>query len=140
MDPVRRAIGGGVAATIAMSVVLVIAEVEARFQLGIGGTIARYAGVPDQPALGLLVFLGAGMVVFPLVFVAIQDYLVRVPGGRDPAIRGMVFSLPLWVVYLALGSPDLASLQGALHVAFTLFAHLLYGFTLGAVYHSLGDE
>lgn len=122
-----------------LSVVLVIAEVEARFQLGIGGTISRYAGVPDQPALGLLVFLVAGMVVFPLVFLALEDYLTRLPGGRDPAIRGMAFSLPLWVVYVAVASPDLPSLRGALHLSFTLFAHLLYGFTLGAVYHSLRD-
>ncbi|WP_336036003.1 DUF6789 family protein [Halobacterium yunchengense] len=139
MDPVRRAIAGGVAGTVAMTVVLVIGEVEARFELGVGGAIARYAGLPDQPALGLLVFLVAGMVVFPLVFVAVGGYLARLPGGGDPAIRGMAFSLPLWVLFLAIGSPDLGTAEGALHVAFTLFAHLLYGFTLGAVYHSLAD-
>jgi hypothetical protein len=139
MDPLRRTIGGGVAGTIVMSVVLVVAEVEARFELGVGPAIARYAGVPDQPALGLLVFLFTGMVVFPLVFLWLEDYLARVPGGEDPAIRGIAFSLPLWVVYVAIGSPDLNSLEGMLHLSFTLFAHLMYGFTLGAVYHSLED-
>lgn len=122
-----------------LSVVLVIAEVEARFELGIAATLSRYAGVADQPALGLLVFLLAGMVVFPLAFLALEDSLRRLPGGRDPAIRGMAFSLPLWVVYVAIGTPDLTTLDGALRLSFTLFAHLLYGFTLGAVYHSLAD-
>ncbi len=139
MDPVRRVIGGGVAGTIVMTVVLVIAEIEARFELGIGGAIAQYAGVADQPALGLLVFLLVGMVVFPLVFLKLEAPLSRVPGGSDPAIRGMAFSLPLWAVFILIGSPDLGSLRGALHLSFTLFAHLLYGFTLGAVYHSLED-
>lgn len=139
MDPIRRAIGGGVAGTIVMSVVLVIAEVEARFELGVGPAIARYAGVADQPVLGLFVFLLAGMVLFPLVFVRLAGVLSTVPGGGDPAIRGMAFSIPLWVVYVVIASPDLTSLKGALHLSFTLFAHLLYGFTLGAVYHSLED-
>lgn len=139
MDPVRRAIGGGVAGTVVMSVVLVIAEVEARFELGVGRAIAGYAGIPDEPALGLLVFLFGGMVVFPLVFLALEDYLARLPGGGDPAIRGMAFSLPLWGLYLVVGSPDVYSLRGALHLSFTLFAHLMYGFTLGAVYHALAD-
>lgn len=137
MDPIRRAIGGGVAGTIVMSVVLLIGEAEARFELGVGVAISRYVGVPDQAGLGLLVFLLAGMFAWPLVFLAVDRYLQRLPGGEDPAIRGMVFSLPLWVLYIALGSPELATPAGALHLSFTLFAHLLYGFTLGAVYHSL---
>jgi hypothetical protein len=140
MDPLRSSIGGGVAGTIVMSVVLLIAETEARFELGVGASLSRYAGTPDQPALGLLVFLLAGMVLFPLVFLKLEGLLERVPGGGDPAIRGMAFSLPLWLLYLGIGGPPpLPSAAGVLHLSFTLFAHLLYGFTLGAVFHSLSE-
>lgn len=140
LDPIRRVIGGGVAATIVMAVVLLIGEAETRFQLGLAGALARYAGVADLPLVGLLVFLAAGMVLWPLLFLAVDPALHRVPGGGDPAVRGIVFSLPLWGLYLLLASPVNGGLVLLLHVGFTLFAHLLYGFTLGAVSYSLSES
>lgn len=141
LDPVRRVIAGGVAGTIVMAVVLLIGEAEARFELGISGALARYAGVPELYVVGLLVFFGFGMFVWPLVFLAVESYLARVPGGSDPAVRGMAFSVPLWALYVFLASPFTGNeLVIALHIGFALFAHLLYGFTLGAVYFSLSDE
>lgn len=141
IDPVRRAIAGGVAGTIVMAVVLLIAEAEARFELGISGALARYAGVPELYVVGLFVFFGFGMFVWPLVFLAVESWLARIPGGGDPAVRGMAFSVPLWLLYVFLASPFTGNdLVVALHVGFALFAHLLYGYTLGAVYFSLSDE
>lgn len=141
IDPVRRAIAGGVAGTIVMAVVLLIAEAEARFELGISGALARYAGVPELYVVGLFVFFGFGMFVWPLVFLAVESWLARIPGGGDPAVRGMAFSIPLWLLYVYLASPFTGNdLVVALHVGFALFAHLLYGYTLGAVYFSLSDE
>lgn len=141
LDPVRRAIAGGVAGTVVMAVVLLIGEAEARFELGISGAIARYAGVPELYIVGLFVFFGFGMFVWPLVFLAVQSYLARLPGGADPAVRGMAFSVPLWALYVYLASPFEGNrLVIALHFGFALFAHLLYGFTLGAVYFSLSEE
>lgn len=141
LDPVRRVIAGGVAGTIVMAVVLLIGEAEARFELGISGALARYAGVPELYIVGLLVFFGFGMFVWPLVFLAVESWLARLPGGADPAVRGMAFSVPLWALYVFLASPFTGNqLVVALHIGFALFAHLLYGFTLGAVYFSLSDE
>lgn|GEM_PF-281495 len=140
LDPIRRAIGGGIAGTIVMAVVLLIGEAEARFQLGLAGALARYVGVGDLPLVGLFAFLAAGMVVWPLLFLAVDPYLHRIPGGSDPAVRGIAFSVPLWGLYMLLASPSNGGLVLLLHVGFTLFAHLLYGFTLGAVYYSLSDS
>lgn len=141
VDPVRRAIAGGVAGTVVMAVVLLIGEAEARFELGISGALARYAGAPELYVVGLFVFFGFGMFVWPLVFLAVESWLTRLPGGGDPAVRGMVFSVPLWLLYVVLASPFTGNeLVIALHVGFALFAHLLYGYTLGAVYFSLSDE
>lgn len=140
LSAVRRAIAGGVAGTVVMTVVLLIGEAEARFELGLSGALAGYAGVPGLPVVGLLVFLAAGMVGWPLVFVAVHGYLERAPGGADPAIRGMLFALPLFGLYLLFAAPFETGVVLLLHVGFALFAHLLYGFTLGAVYHSLSDS
>ena len=141
LDPIRRAIAGGVAGTIVMAVVMLIGEAQARFELGISDAIARYAGVAELYLLGLLVFFGFGMFVWPLVFLAVQSYLTRLPGGSDPAVRGMAFSVPLWVLYVFLASPFNGDpLFVALHFGFALFAHLLYGYTLGAVYYSLSER
>lgn len=141
MERWKRAIAGGVAGTTAMAVVLLIGEAEASFAIRIPGAISRYVQFTGDAVLAVLVFLLMGMVGWPLVFVAVERRLAPLPGGADPAIRGLVFSLPLWGLFVLLGTPfAMEGLSGellALHFVFTLFAHLVYGYVLGAVYHIL---
>ena len=137
MNRFLRAIGAGAAATTVMMAIFLFAEVQTRSRLNAPDAIARFVGLPDQLFVGFVIFAAIGVLVWPVVFVAIQEYLARLPGGRDIAIRGIVFGLVLWVAFLVLGTGDLTWPFVLLYVLFTLIGHLAYGFTLGVVYQSL---
>ena len=137
MDKPTSAMLGGAAGVTVLSVALLLIEVETRSRIGLFAVVARFVGVPGNQALGFLLFVAAGTFAWPLLFVALEAYL---PLGPDPAIRGIGFSLPLWVAFVLLGR---GTLSGAILVVFgvlTLFAHVAYGFTLGAVYGRLSGE
>ncbi|WP_313691411.1 DUF6789 family protein [Halorarum halobium] len=137
MNKPTSAIVGGAAGVSVLSVALLLIEVETRSRIGLFAVVARFVGVPGNQALGFLLFVAAGTIAWPLVFVALEAYL---PLGPDPAIRGVGFALPLWVAFVLLGRGELS---GAILIVFgvlTLFAHVAYGFTLGAVYGRLSGE
>lgn len=132
-----RAIAGGAVGTALMSLVFVLMEVQTRYVLHIFAVIARFVRQPGNLYLGFVLFALAGAVVWPLLFVALEDYI---PRGPDPAVRGMVFAAALWVPFAVTGRGDLTGPILLVYATFTLFAHLVYGFTLGAVYDSLADD
>lgn len=137
MNRLASVITGGIAGTGTMAVVLVLMEVQTRNAIGIFAVIARFVRLPGELALGFLVYAVVGSVVWPLVFVAIERYI---PRGPDPAVRGMVFALVLWIPFVITGRGDLTGPVIVIYGAFTLLAHLVYGFTMGAVYASLADR
>ena len=136
MNRSGSAVVGGVVGTALMSLVFVLMEVQTRYVLHIFDVIARFVRRPGEPYVGFLLFAVAGAVVWPLLFVALIDYI---PRGPDPAVQGMVFALPLWVAFAITGRGDVAWPTLLIYATFTLFAHLVYGFALGAVYASLAD-
>lgn len=140
MDRIRRAIAGGIAGTAAMSAVFVFAEVEMRFNLGVTAALARYVRLPGRPFVGALVFVGVGVVAWPLLYVAVEPYFRALPGGDDPAVRGVAFAVVLWVVFLLLGTGPIRGVLLLLYLTFTLIGHLVYGFALGALYERLDEE
>ena len=131
------AIVGGIVGTALMSIVFVLMEVQTRYVLHIFDVIARFVRRPGEPYVGFLLFAVVGVLVWPLLFVALLDYI---PRGPDPAVQGMVFALPLWVVFAITGRGDVDWPTLLIYATFTLFAHLVYGFALGAVFASLADE
>lgn len=139
MDRAKRAIAGGVAGTAAMSAVFVFAEAEMRFNLGVTAALARYVRLPGRLVVGAVVFLAVGIVAWPLVYVAVEPYLRRLPGGEDPATRGIAFGLALWIVFLLLGTGPIGWSLFLLYLTFTLIGHLAYGFTLGVLYERLAE-
>lgn len=134
--PTSAVIGGGVAAAV-LSVILLVIDVETRSQIGIFEVVARFVGMPGNLVLGFVLFFAAGTFAWPLIFVALESYL---PIGPDPAIRGMGFALPLWVAFVVLGRGDLSGAILVVYTVLTLFAHLVYGFVLGAVYGYYSGE
>ena len=120
-----------------MSIVFVLMEVQTRYVLHIFDVIARFVRRPGEPYVGFLLFAVVGVVVWPLLFVAFIDYI---PRGPDPAVQGMVFAVPLWVIFAITGRGDVDWPTLLIYATFTLFAHLVYGFALGAVYAALSDE
>lgn len=137
MNRAVSAVLAGAVATMVMSMALAIFEVEARYAIGIFAAIARFVRVPGNLFLGFLVYVLVGTVAWPLVFLSLKPY---VPLDLDPAVAGMLLALPLWVGFAVVGRPDAGAPLLLLYLAFTLLAHLVYGFTLGAVYASLVAE
>lgn len=138
MNRFLRAIGAGAAATAVMMAIFLFTEVQTRSRLDAPNAIARFVGLPEQPIVGFVIFAAVGVFVWPIVFVAIEEYLASLPGGRDVAIRGVIFGLALWVAFLVLGTGELTWPFVLLYLLFTLLGHLAYGFTLGVIYQQLG--
>lgn len=136
MNRPASAIGGGVVGTTLMSLVFVLMEVQTRYAIGIFGAIARFVRTPGRLYLGFLVFAFAGVVVWPLLYVVLEDHL---PRGPDPAVRGMVLGACLWVPFVVTARGDIGGPLVLVYVAVSLLAHLVYGFVFGAVYASLAD-
>ena len=132
-----RAIGAGAVATTVMMGILLFMQVQTRSKLRAPESIARFVGVPGHRYIGLAIFIAVGILVWPVVFAAIEDYLAGLPGGRDTAIRGVFFGLLLWIAFLVLGTGELTWPFVVLYLLFTLIGHVAYGFTLGVVYQSL---
>lgn len=137
MNKPTSAVVGGAVGVAVLSVILLVIEVETRSQIGLFEVVARFVGLPGNLVVGFVLFLAAGTFVWPLIFVALESYL---PVGPDPAIRGMGFGLPLWVAFVVLGRGDLSGAILVVYAVLTLFAHLVYGFVLGAVYGHYSGE
>lgn len=134
MDRVPSVIAGGVAGTAVLSLLLILLEVQTREQIPVFDVIARFVGVPGEQTIGFVLFLLAGVVAWPLVFVAVEPYL---PGGPDPAARGVVLSIPLWIAFSVAGRGDISGPLLLVYLALTFVAHIAYGWVMGAVYAHL---
>lgn len=135
MHRLVRAVAGGAAGTALLSLLLLMLEVETRSGVDIFAAIARFAGVPDNLALGFVIFLLAGGIAWPLLFTVVE----RVLPVADPAVAGMAYALPLWAAFVVVGRGNMTGTGFAVYASFTLLAHLAYGYTLGAVYARLAE-
>jgi len=117
-----------------MSMILAMMEVESRYAMGLFDAIARFARVPGNPFLGFVIFAVVGTLAWPLLFIGLERYLVP---ESDPAVRGLVMGVFLWVAFVVIGRGDISGVLLIVYLAFTLVAHLAYGFTMGAVYDRL---
>ncbi|WP_439026036.1 DUF6789 family protein [Haloarchaeobius sp. DT45] len=125
------AISGGLAGVTVMSVLFVVFEVQTRTRMELFEVVARFAGVPGRVYVGFALFVAAGTLAWPLLFVALEAY---VPLDLDPAAAGMAFATLLWVPFVVTGRGSLSGAILLVYAVSTLIAHLAYGFTLGAVY------
>lgn len=132
-----RTFKAGLVSTATMLFIFLVAEAETGFQLGVPAAIAKFVRMSGSPYLGFAVFVFVGVVVWPLLFAAIDDRLKTVPGGDDIGVRGIMFSVLLWFAFLGLGSAGLQLESMAfvfLYLVFSLLAHLAYGYSLGVFY------
>ncbi|MDL5363761.1 DUF6789 family protein [Halalkalicoccus sp. NIPERK01] len=137
MNRFLRAISAGVAATTVMMLVFLFSQVQTRSQLGAPEAIARFVGMPEHHVVGFAVFSAVGILVWPVVFVAVRDRVADRRGPRDPTVQGLVFGGVLWVLFLVLGTGQVSWPFVILYLFFTLTGHLAYGFVLGYVYERL---
>lgn len=127
------AIGGGAVGTVVMTVFLGFIAVETRSQLGFFDAISRFSGVPAQPVFGFGLFVLAGIVVWPLLFVAIESYLP----GSNPHANGLIVAAILWIAFVNTGTQLSEPTALILYGGLTLLAFLIYGLTFGEIYSQL---
>ncbi|MBX0297362.1 DUF6789 family protein [Haloarcula nitratireducens] len=152
MDPVRSSLGGGVAATLALLVFLLVADLFlAGTNLFVVATFTSLCAVGGPPycELGsltatLLTFIWFGLlfaVAWPLLF---AGFTWGLPGETGLA-HGAVFGLFLWAGYVVVSLLNVlvgytTILEDLPLLIVTLLAYLVYGLVLGGVYDYLAEH
>lgn len=150
MGPIRSSLGGGIAATFILLVLLLIIDVL------LPGThaIATFTGLcaiigPPYCELGsptatFMTYFWFGLlfaVAWPLVFGAVTWGLP----GKSGLSHGVVFGLILWLGYAAgvlfeIGVGDQTFAESLPVLVVTLFVYLIYGIVLGGGYDYLAGH
>lgn len=151
MDPVPSSIGGGIAATAVLTVVLLVADallapalfVFATFTslCAVGGPPYCAVGTPVAVAVTFGWFVALFAFAWPLLF---GGFTWGLPGESGFA-HGALFGLILWGGYVAVVVSAVGRFGGTFAenlplLAVTFLAYLLYGLVLGGVYDSLADH
>jgi hypothetical protein len=136
MNRALRAVGGGVVGTIILGFLLLVLDTQARDAVSVPSVIARFVGIPGRPILAITLFAAVTLVVWPLLFVAVERYL---PHGPDPASRGVVFAAIIGIVFVFVARGDISGPVLVVYVGLSLIAHLAYGFALGSIYGRLAQ-
>lgn len=134
MVRVLRSIGSGVVATAVMMGTFLFMQAQTRSRLGAPEAIASYVGLPDRANLGIALFVAIGVLVWPVVFAFVHGRLPDAVADVDAGVLGLGFGAVLWVFFLLLSSGGPQWPFVLLYLAFTLIAHLAYGYTLGLAY------
>lgn len=139
-DGVIGAISGAVG-TAAMTVILLVATTLGGFEIESFAMIVDLIGLSAvAPAyavtIGYLLFLGGGMVTWPLLFASVGRYLP----GETWARQGAFFGFILWTGFVLAFYTGYAGFALAVYVVATLLGHLAYGFCLGAVFDYLSER
>jgi len=121
------ALVGGVIGTVLMTAAFAATNALYGPDLSVYQTLADLAGVATSDAVGFALFVGAGVVAWPLMFAALGPYLP----GESAVVRGVVFATSLWFGFLAGFAADYAGTDLLVFVVFSGLAHLVYGALLG---------
>lgn len=130
---------GGFVGTALMTGVLLLAASLGAFDFNSFATLAAPLGLGGTQwsvAIGYLIFLGNGMVPWPLLFASLMEYLP----GEKPATSGMFFAAALWTGFVMGFYNGFTGVTLALYLVFSFVAHLVYGFALGQVFEYLGTR
>ena len=132
---------GGLVGTAAMTVGLLVAQSLGAFDMVSFADFAELVGIAglfpaNAVAVGYLVFLGGGMVIWPLLFAAAGLYLP----GETYAKRGLPYGFVLWTGFAPAFYLDYSGFSLVLYLVLTLIAHFSYGFSLGAVFDYFTDR
>jgi hypothetical protein len=146
MDPVRSSVSGGVVATAALAVFLLVADallvgpdllVFATFTslCAVGGPPYCDPGTPTASVVTFLWFAVLFAVAWPLLF---GGFTWAFP-GESGATHGALFGLFLWAGYAAaslfvMTRHGAAVLESLPILTVTLLAYLVYGTVLGGAY------
>ncbi len=130
---ITRAIAGGLAGTLAMTMMMYLVAPMMGVRMDIAAGLAGMLGV--SWGAGLVLHFLNGTVIFPLIYALVL--FRRLKGG--PALRGVTWGLGLWliaqlVVMPMIGAGVFSSKMGGMNaVAASLMGHIVYGALLGAI-------
>lgn len=132
---------GGLVGTAALTIGLLIASTLGVFEISSFAKLVDLFALNalvtlDPVAVGYLVFLGAGMTIWPLLFASIGSYLP----GDTCAIKGISYGFVLWTGFVMAFYDGYAGTALVLYAVLTLLAHFAYGFSLGAVFDYLSGR
>jgi hypothetical protein len=135
MDDSIAAITGGTIGTLTMLVILYGTSMATGYTLQAPEIVASMINAPTL--LGLALFVGAGVVLWPLLYTV---FGFRLPGaGSNLIASALVMAMVLWAAFTVGFSQQLGRGDFALFVVVGLIAHLAYGAILGATYQQLGE-
>ena len=129
----RAIVGGAIGTVLLTSMMYFVAPVMTGRTMDIAAMLGSMMG--GSWALGMMVHLAQGIVVFPLIYVL--GVYQRLWGA--PWLRGIVWGIVLWLLALLVVMPAMGSgffsagAGGMPSVLSSLFGHLIYGLALGAV-------
>lgn len=126
---------GGLAGTAVLTFSLLIASTMGAFNFVSFASLTETTGIDvlvslNDVAVGYLLFLGVGMVIWPLLFASLGSYL---PGERY-ATKGISYGFVLWTGFAQIFYGEFGGLALGIYLVVTLIGHLGYGFSLGAVF------
>ena len=151
MDPVRSSLGGGVAGTVVLTILLLVGDVLlGGYDFFLFATVANLcaigpplclAGGTTATLLTYLVYVVLFAIAWPLFF---AGFTWGLP-GESGIVHGLVFGLVVWSGYAVvlwigvwLGWETLAA--GGPIAAVLLLAYAVYGVVLGGVYDYLAEH
>ena len=140
---VSRAMLAGLAATLAMTMMMYAAPLMGMPKMDIAAMLGSLVNGGEMPApmsgpwwMGMMMHFVHGVVIFPLLYAYL---LYRVLPGSD-WVRGMLWGVILWLVaqmmvmpMMGMGFFSSAAPQPTMAVLGSLMGHLIYGAILGAL-------
>jgi cytochrome c oxidase subunit 1 len=127
---------GGIAGTIATLAILYLANLIGIFEISALGSFADFGLGPGRFWLGLLLFVGGGLLIWPNFYVALVEYLP----GEELWRSGLTHSTILWTGFVLIAYTGQTGLQLVGYVIATLVAHWAYGLLLAGAFSSLSVD
>lgn len=152
MDPVKSSLGGGIVATVTLTVILLLADfVLAGTNLFIFATFTSLCAVGGQPycevtsPMAAVLTFGWYLVLYAFAWPLFFGGLTWGLPGESGLVHGALFGLVVWlgfgvfVLYAGRGSGTTLS-ESLPILGVTLVAFLVYGLVLGGVYDRLAEH
>jgi hypothetical protein len=127
----KKTLIGGLIATIAMTVIMIIAPMMGMPKMSIGNMLASFMGVPE--IVGWIMHFMIG-----IIWAGVYVYFVCDKLNTSDAVKGMIFALAPWLIMQVMVMPMMGmgifaakAPHAGMVVMGTLIGHLVYGLVLG---------
>ncbi|MFC4437669.1 MULTISPECIES: DUF6789 family protein [Natrialbaceae] len=127
---------GGFVGTVLMTGVLAVAVLLGVFDLESFADLATLVGLPANTTFGYVVFLAGGMTTWPLLFLALGEYLP----GELSLVTGLWYSTVIASGFAIGFFTGQTGLELVTYLLFVLLSHWVYGLGLAGTVEYLGSR